>query len=896
MLSDLLYRLRALFRRQEMETELDEELRAHFERQVEKYVQSGLTRQEAARRARLEFGGLDQVKEQCRDSRGVNFVETLLQDLRYGLRMLRKNSGFTAVAVVMLALGIGANTTIFGLADALLFRPFPVAEPGRLVALMRQEVERPGSYSSFSYPDYQDLRGQTKAFSGLAAFDSISVSMAINGEAARIDGEIVSGNYFSVLGIKPALGRAFLPEEDQAAGAHPVIVASNDFWRDRLNADREIIGRSLILNGRSFTLIGVAPAGFHGLSVGSLPAFWVPLAMHDQAMPSFTFEGHSLFYARGCDWLDLVGRLEPGRTVAEADAEVKTLAGREAAVYPAARKGWTVVVSLLNQERLMPWNADMTNLMGLLMAVVGLVLLIACSNVAGLLLARASARRMEIGLRAGLGARRGRLIRQLISESLMLSVLGGAAALVLASFASRMLATFRLPGIDMAALDLGVDWRVLSFTLALAALTAIVFGTVPAVQASKVDVVETLKGSPRVAGLDKGRFRQTLVVSQIALSLLLLVGSGLLVRTLRNLLRMNLGFEGRNLLVASVDLGLEGYREARARQFYQQVLERVQQSPGVRSACWASTAPLSGWHIADDLVLEDSSRLGRNQRVNVDMNWVSPGFFSTLGIPVVAGRAFTSQDREGTQRVAIVSESTARLFWPGENPLGRHFWVGARGNRPGLEVIGVVKDGKYYNSWRKDSARPFVFLAFNQAFQSQGTLMARGGTGTGSLAASIRREVQAMDPNLPVFDIKTFQQQFHEGLLFERVGAILVGAFGALALALAAVGIFGLVSYSVGQRTHEIGVRMALGAQRRDVIGLVLRQGLALTAMGVAAGLCGAVGLTHLLSSLLYDVKPTDPLTLILATLVLAGVAFFACYIPARRATKVDPMVALRYE
>jgi predicted permease len=876
--------------------DLDQDIRDHIERETQDNIERGMSPEEAHDAALRKFGNVTRVKEETREVWSVVWLEQLLQDLRFSLRMLRKSPSFTAAAVLTLALGIGANTTIFGLADALLFRPFPVAEPGRLVVLMRQMVEQSDYYSSFSYPDYQDLRGQTRALSSLAAFDSISVSIAMNGEATRIDGEIVSGNYFSVLGIRPALGRAFLPEEDQVAGSHPVIVASDDFWRDRLNADREIIGRSLILNGRSFTVIGVAPAGFHGLSVGSSPAFWVPLAMHDQAMPSFTFEGQSLFYARGCDWLDLVGRLEPGRTVAEAEAEMRTLASREAAVYPEARKGWTVVVSPLNQERLRPWNADTTKLMGLLMAVVGLVLLIACSNVAGLLLARASARRMEVGVRAGLGARRGRLVRQLLTESLMLSALGGASALVLASLASRMLTTFRPPGIDMAALGLGVDWRVLSFTFTLAVLTAIVFGIVPAVQTSKVDVAETLRGSPRVVGSDKPRFRQTLVVSQIALSILLLTGSGLLIRTFRNLLQMDLGFDGRNLLLASVDLGLEGYTEARARQFYPQVLERVQESAGVHSACWASTAPLSGWHIADDVVLEDSGRLGRDQRINVDMNWVSPGFFSTLGIPIVAGRDFTSQDREGVQRVAIVTESTARRFWPSENPVGRHFWMNARGNQPGLEVVGVVKDGKYYNSWRKDSARPFVFLAFNQAFQSQGTLLVRRETGIGNLAISIRREIQAMDPNLPIFDIETFQQQFQEGFLFERVGAILVGAFGGLALALAAVGIFGLVSYSVGQRTHEIGVRVALGAQRRDLVGLVLRQGLALTAMGVAAGLSTAVGLTRLLSNFIYGVRPTDLLTLTLATLIVAGVALVSCYVPARRAAKVDPMVALRHE
>jgi putative ABC transport system permease protein len=617
--------------------------------------------------------------------------------------------------------------------------------------------------------------------------------------------------------------------------------------------------------------------------------------MHEQVMPSFTFEGHSLFYERGCDWLDLVGRLAPGSTVGEAEAEARILARREAAAYPQARKGWTVVGSSLTEMRLLPWNAGTTRLMGLLMAVVGLVLLIACSNVAGLLLARASSRRMEIGIRTGLGAGRGRLIRQLLTESLLLSVLGGAGALVLAAFAIRLLKIFELPGIDMGALDLRVDWRVLTYALVLALVTSIIFGVMPALQTSKVDLVATLKESSRTTGAHKAFLRHTLVVSQIALCLVLLVGAGLLIRTLRNILGMNLGYDLRNMLLVSVDLGLEGYTEARARQFYQQVLERVKDSPGVHAACWASTAPLSGWHIAFDVILGDGGD-GRDQRVNVDGNWVSPEFFSAFGIPIVAGRDFTSQDQEGTPRVAIVSESTARRFWPGENPLGQHLWMQARGKQPSLEVVGVVRDGKFYNSWKKDSSRSFVFLPFNQVFQSQGTLLVRGELGTGSLTASIREQVRAVDPNMPVFDIKTFQQQFREGFLLERLGAVMVGAFSALALALAAVGIFGLVSFTVGQRTHEFGLRMALGAQRHDVINLVLRQGFLLTSVGIAAGLAGAVSLTRLMRSQLYGVKSTDPLTLAVATVMLAGVAFLACYIPARRATKVDPMVALRYE
>jgi len=897
MLRNLADGLRTLLRKEQAEREMDEELRGYLETSIEERVRSGLSPEEARRAARVEMGSVDAVKEEIRSVGWESTLETLWQDIRYGLRILRKSPGFTCVAVLTLALGIGANTTMFSLADALLFRPFPVAEPSGLVALMRQKVGQADYYSSFSYPDYQDFRGQTKVLSGLAAYSSVTVSITINGEASRINGEIVSGNYFAVLGISPALGRAFLPEEDRGEGVHPVIVLSADFWRRRFNADRAILGRSLTLNGHNFSVIGVAPAGFHGLYVGTSPAFWAPLALHDELMPSFTFEGKSLFYARGCDWLDFVGRLQPGQAAGEARAEAKTLAMREAASYPEARKGWTVDVSALGQARLAAWNAGTTKLMALLMGVVGLVLLIACSNVASLLLARASARRMEMGIRTGLGAYRGRLIRQLLTESVMLSLLGGAGAVVLAALSIRLLASFQPPGIDMAALDLGVDWRILSFTFALAVFTAVVFGVMPALQASKVDPAEALKGSARTMGPQKARLRCALVVSQIALSLVLLVGSGLLIRTLRNLLGMDLGFDPDNVLLMSVDLGLESYSETRSRVFYQQTLERVRQSPGVRSAAWAATAPLSGLHIAFD-VFPDNGKPEGAKPVNADGNWVSPGFFSSLGIPIVAGRDFTSQDRESAPRVAVISESTARRFWPNQNPLGQHFRMHARGNQPSLEVVGVVKDGRYYCSWcnLQTNQRPFVFLPFNQTFQSQGTLLVKGQTDRGSLAASIRREVQAMDPTLPVFDIETLQQQFRDGYLLERVGAVFVGGFGALALALTAVGLFGLISFSVGQRTHEIGVRMALGAERHNVIGLVAREGLALTGIGVAAGLVGATVLTRLIRSLLYGVRPNDPLTLILATLALAGVAFLACYVPARRATKVDPMVALRYE
>jgi putative ABC transport system permease protein len=477
----------------------------------------------------------------------------------------------------------------------------------------------------------------------------------------------------------------------------------------------------------------------------------------------------------------------------------------------------------------------------------------------------------------------------------MLSLLGSASALLLARFAIPLLATIRLPGMDVAALDLGVDWRVLTFTLVLAASTTLVFGVMPALAASKVDVAQTLKGAARMPGSPKARLRQTLVVSQIALSFLLLVGSGLLIRTLRNLLDMDLGFDGRNLSLVSVDLGMVGYTEARARQFYPQVLDRVRASAGVRSACWAAAAPLSGLHIADDIVLEESGP-GRDQRVNADLNWVSPEFFVTLGIPVISGREFTLQDREGVPRAAVVMASTARRFWPGKNPVGQRFWMHSRGSQPGVEVVGVVRDGKVYNSWQKNYAIPFVFLPFNQAFQSQGTLLVRGETGTGSLGTSIRREVQAVDPNLPAFDVTTFQQQFRDGFLLQRLGAIVVGAFGALALALAAVGLFGLVSFSVGQRTHEMGVRMAMGAQHRDAVALVLREGLALATVGIAAGLACAFALTRFLAGLLYGVKSTDPLTITLAVLTLVGVVLLACYRPARRAANVDPMVALRYE
>ncbi len=821
-------------------------------------------------------------------------MQKLWQDLRYGARMLLKNPGFTLIAVITLALGIGANSVIFSLVNALLLRPLPVDKPESLVAVYTSDFSST-QFGASSYPDYIDFRDRNQVFSGMVAYTTTPFSLNIDGTNERAFGEIVSGNYFSTLGVTPALGRGFLPEEDRTPGERPVALISHKLWQNRFGGDPGVVGRVVKLNGHPFTIVGVAPEKYSGLLRGIAVDLWVPAMMMKQALP-----GSDNLVARGSRSFIVMGRLKPGATLDQAQTNFRAIAEQLFKEWP---QQWenirkeSRVISLVpeSEARVMPdFRTPLVIFMAMLMTVVGLVLLIACANVANLLLARATARRKEIAIRLSLGAGRGRLIRQLITESVMLASLGGIAGLLLAGWGADLLMAFKPPVQVPIEIDLRADWRVLGFTFGLSLLTGVIFGLAPALAVTRPDLVASLKDESG-AGSGRGRLRGALVIAQVSLSLMLLICSGLFIRSLRNAGSVDPGFDADNLLLMSMDLKLQGYTESAGRNFTAQLLDRVRALPGVEAASLAEYLPLG----------LDGSRRGvtiegyiaqPGESTEVGSAAVAPGYMETLRIPLLRGRAFTEQDREGTPGVVMINEAFARRYWSGQDPIGKRIQMGMARSGPNdspyLEVVGVVKDGKY--STLGEEATPFFYLNLAQRYQSSPTLLLRARGNPLDALPAVRNEIAALDKNLPLYDVKTMRQHLALALLPARLAGSVLGVFGLVALILAAAGIYGVMAYSVAQRTREIGVRMALGANTGAVLKLVLRQGMTLTLIGVAIGLSASLALTRLMKSLLFGVSATDPLTFIVLALLLALVALTACYIPARRAAKVDPIAALR--
>jgi putative ABC transport system permease protein len=829
-------------------------------------------------------------------------MKSMWQDLRYGVRMLWKQPGFTLMVVLTLSLGIGANGIIFSLINALLLRPLPVDKPAELVAVYTSDYSS-GDYGGSSYPDYIDFRDRNRAFSGMVAYQPPQpLNLNIDGTNERMFGEIVSGNYFSVLGLKPSPGRGFLPEEDQTPGARAVAVISHRLWRTRFGGDPATVGRSVTINGHPFTIIGVAPEKYPGLLRGFAVDWWIPTMMMGQAAPG------SDMTSRWNRFLLLMGRLKPGVATQQAQADFDTIAAQLYREWP---QQWENIrrqsrrISLVpeSEARVVPGaRTPLVIFMSLLMTVVGLVLLIACSNVANMLLARATARRKEIAIRLALGAGRGRLLQQLLTESILLSLLCGSAGLLLAVRGTDLLMAFRPPVPLPIELNLQSDWRVFVFTFSLSLLTGIIFGLMPALAASRPDLVTSLKDDSGAAisanpGSLRGRLRGSLVIVQVALSLLLLICAGLFLRSLRNASSIDPGFDADNLLALSMDLQLQGYDEAKGRVFSDQLLERVRTLPGVVSASLTDQLPLDLGGSRRGITIEGhTAQPGESMEIN--SSFVAPGYFETLRIPLLEGRTFQQQDNANAPGVTLINEAFARRYWPGQQPLGKRIQLGIVGNgtntAPYLTVIGVVKDGKY-NSL-SEAATPFFYLNLAQTHRSAPTLIVRTkGDPLASLSA-VRNEVAALDKNLPLFNVKTMRQHLGLALLPARLAGGALGIFGLLALILAAAGIYGVMAYSVAQRTREIGIRMALGANARDVLRLVLRQGMTLVSIGMAIGLAAALALSQLLKTMLFGVSATDPLTFIAIVILLAAVALLACWIPARRATKVDPIIALRWE
>jgi predicted permease len=824
-------------------------------------------------------------------------MNTLCQDLRYAFRTFVKSPGFTIIAVLSVALGIAANTAIFTLVNAMLFKPMPVPHPDRLVALYTTEPNSryPGQ---FSYPDYRDYRDHNEVFSDLFVHYGAPVSMKNNNDKAElIWGELVSGNYFTGLGVAPSAGRVLTPDDDRAEGSSPVAVLRHTFWQRRFGGDPNIIGREVRLNGHDFTIIGIAREGFSGTRfVGFIPDVWIPMSMHASVVAG----SESWLENRGGESFNVNGRLKPGVTIEQATAAMNTYARQLGDAYPRTNANISVgmVPAATKTQPAITLLGYIPIVSALLMGIVALVLLIACANVANLLLARASVRRREIAIRVALGASRWRLVRQLLTESVLLSLTGGGLGLLLAQWANTLV-PLASPQLDFATIDfsydLALDKRILGFTLVVSLLTGVVFGLLPALQASRPDIVTTLKGEALsvASGMRRWTLRNVLVVAQIALSLVLLISAGLFVRSMQHAQELNPGFESRRIMLASVDVGLHGYDEAKGRRFFKQIVERVEALPGVEAASIAGPLPLDAYENGGNLIVEGAMPRYENERIEVGYSIVGHDYFRAMNTPIVAGRMFSEHDNQNSPRVVIVNETVARRFWPNGSPVGKRLQLG-NSSGPYYEVVGVAQDGKYL--FLGEPPTEYLFLPHAQNYEGKMTLIARTSGEPGNLGEVMRQEVANIDNELPVYGVKTMPVFLDRLLSGPKSIAGLASIFGVIALLVASVGLYGVMSYSVAQRAREVGIRMALGARTGDVLGLVLREGLVLIGAGLGIGLLAAVAATRLLSSFLYGVSGTDAATFVAVPLVLTAVSLVASYLPARRATKVDPMVALRYE
>jgi predicted permease len=817
-------------------------------------------------------------------------MPAIIDDLRFAARTFSRNRGFTAIAVLSLALGIGANATIFSLVDAVLLRPLPVAGSDRLVALYTQDARNPGSLP-LSYPNFLDIRNGNRSFSTLAAHRPVTLSLSSEGaEPEKIPGELVSWGYFEMLGVRPALGRTFLNEEDGAPGAHPVAVLTHSFWQRRFGGDRAILGKTLVLNGTPFSIVGVASADFRGLNALAPTEVFLPLAMYEQAITARPLK----FRERRVLHLLAAGRLRNGTSLEQARSDLEVLSAGLAREYPDANAGRTVAPIPLVEATINPNLKGKYVLAGtVLMTVAGLVLLVACATVANLLLARAVARRKEIAIRLSLGAARGRLVRQLLTESLLLALAGGAAGLLAAVWGRGFLWSLRPPFLPDS-LDVPLDARVLGFTFGLSVATGVLFGLLPALQSSRPEMVTALKNQAAPA---RGRglgARGFLVIAQVALSMLSLIGAGLFLRSLVQAQRIDPGFDPRGLVSLSLDPGGRGYDAARGQEVYRQVAEEVKRLPGIRRAAFSELPVLQNAGFQRTLVIEGLEPAA-DESLLVRANAVGTEYFETLGIPLRRGRGFAPEDREGSRPVAVINETMARRFWPGQEAVGRRF--GFFGQDKDYEVVGIAADARY--TAIGEEPQPYVYLPLFQAYPAAATLYARvAGDPAAALAAlaAMRKRIRALEPSLPLTDAAPVSDALDRALWAPRVAAGLLLLFGLLALVLATMGLYGVISYAVQQGRRDISIRVALGAGRGDVLGLVLRQGMTLVAVGLLLGLAAAALLAPRLPGLLVGVKPGDPAAWAGAAALLALVGLAATWVPARRAAGIDPALVLRQE
>ena len=870
-----------VFHRSRAEREMEDELRSHLASRADDLEWQGLSRAEAERQARLEFGGYERYKEECREAQGSRLLGELVADTRYGLRVLRKNPGFTAIAVLTLALGIGVNTAVFSVVSAVLIRRLPYNDPDRLVWIT--EFWPRLHNTIVPSPDFLNWRDQSQVFESVAAYGGFGqFNLSGNGEPERIDGIGVTWNLFPMLGVRPALGRDFLPEEDRPAGP-PVAILSHSLWKRRFHSDPNLVGKTITLDEKGYTVIGVMPSRFR------FPGDWNPELFAPSDLPL-----KADWYARQLSMVGVIARLKPEVKLERATSDILAINRRsDRAISPPFAKmrvGLQVRVMPLHQHLV----GDARPALLILLGAVGFVLLLACANVANLQLARAAAREKELAVRSALGAGRWRLTRQLLVESFALAALGGMAGLLLGAGGVALFRQWgpqNIPGLQTA----GFDPWVFAFIAVITACTGVAFGLAPVFVASRLDLEETLKevrpGAP-IAGAAQG-VRALLMVAEVALALILLTGAGLLIRSFVRLTSVDPGFDPQHVLTERIMLPLGKYsKPAQQAAFFENVLSRAGKLPGVESAAAASSPPLTGFMSHSSVELE-GHLMPAGSAPNTPVCAVSPSYFHALRIPLLSGRYFTPYDAASAPRVAIVNETFARQFFADEYPLGRRIRLGGP-EGDWYSIVGEVKSVRHLPLGSDPS--PEVFTSYLQDPAPYMTLIVRAVSDPAPLTAPLRRKVQEVDRNQPVYDVATMEQRFSEAVGPQRFNTLVLAIFAAMAVVLAGVGVYGVMAYSVARRTHEIGIRMALGAGRQDVMRLVLRRGAALAAFGIGLGLAGALALTRFLSSLLYGVRPTDALTFFLVSVVLASVAFLATYLPARRATRVDPMVALRYE
>jgi predicted permease len=891
---------RSLWQRREVKQEIDEELRFHLEQRTAENLAAGMAPEEAAREARKRFGNLQSVREECREKRNASFGETTLQDVRFGARMLRKNPGFTTIAVLSLALGIGANTAIFSLLNAVLLRSMPVHNPQELRSLnwvgSDLKVDRASQQShktqtgltvnnTFSYPTYLEFRDQARCFSDLSAFFRLGQLSVVSGDQAfSTAGLMVSGNFFKTLGLEAIAGRTLLPEDDHPAAA-PATVISYACWQSKFSGDPDVLGKAVAVNQHSFTIVGVLPEKFHGVHAGMAPEFYVPMSAQPQVNSFFQLESKDHW------WVELLGRLQPGVDERKAQAALNVLFNQSVGAASGNEMLKQAGIVLEDGSRgPLGQRLYYAGSLKLLLGVVALVLLVACANLAGLLLARAAARQHEMAIRAAVGAGRWRLLRQSMTESLLIAFGGAGLGFLFATWGKGILSRLLWPSTEPVSFDLTSDGLVFIFTLAITFVTALLFGLAPAWRASRVDPASGLKDRASM-GVPRLRLGKGLIAVQVGLSVFLVFGAGLLIRTLINLRRIDPGYNTENLLVFR--LTPAGYQDQRLLNFYRDVSTGINAIPGVRSVAFSDALLLSGWMNTGGGLTIPGRTKNPDEKLSAIWAHVSHSFFSTMGIPLQLGREFTIADNETSPKVIVVNQALARSFFPGDNPIGR---VIRLGDQSTVEIVGVCRDLKFDSL--KSAAAPAIFFPDRQdsMWVESMYVEVRSALPPLSLVPAVRKAVAAIDRNIPVADITTQKLILDRSIAQEKLFASLCGALALLAMLLSCIGLYGLMAYNVARRTGEIGIRMALGATRRHIVGPILREALVLAAFGVAVGVPAAFALTRFIKSQLFGVQPTDPATLIGAGVLLIAVAVLAAWIPARRAAKVDPMEALRCE